>query len=161
MEVKNLQISYTVCTKEQLSANEQQLINEALLAREKAYAPYSNFYVGAAVKLNNGKIITGNNQENASYPAGVCAERVALMYANAQFPGEKVKAIAICGGRDKKLSKRALTPCGICRQTILETENNGGEPIKIYLIGENEIVVFDSIEQLLPFSFKSSDLHHD
>lgn len=158
MDYKDIRIAYTTCKKEELSIEEQELVQRALDARMRAYAPYSSFYVGAALLLENNQIVDGNNQENASYPAGVCAERVALLYARAQFPETAVSAIAICGGKDKKLSTMPLAPCGICRQTILETENTFKKPIKIYLVGEEQIYIFDSIERLLPLSFKSEHL---
>ena len=137
----------------------QQLINEAKIAKDGAYAPYSNFNVGAALLLNNGKIIRGSNQENASYPIGFCAERTALSAAASLAPYEKIKAIAItCSSVQNPVLKPAA-PCGICRQTIFEAECKHHQDIEIILTGESGLVyIFKSIKDLLPLHFDADFL---
>lgn len=137
----------------ELETIDQQLINESKKATENAYAPYSNFHVGAALLLENGEIICGNNQENAAYPSGLCAERVALFYANSKYPDVKVKTIAIAASSNGKFAKFPVGPCGSCRQVILETENRFKSPIKIILYSEEKIQVIEDASTLLPISF--------
>ncbi|HKC68617.1 MAG TPA: cytidine deaminase [Bacteroidia bacterium] len=135
----------------QLPTEEATLIHEATKAMHNAYAPYSKFNVGTALLLENGKIITGNNQENAAYPSGMCAERVAIFYAGSQYPGVAVKTIAvICD----VVADQPLTPCGACRQAIAEYEQTTGKKIKIVMATTTgKIYTANSIETLLPFMF--------
>ncbi len=143
----------------ELEADDQLLVNEAKSSMNNAYAPYSHFHVGAAVLLENGKIIKGNNQENASYPTGLCAERVAVFSAGANFPGVKIKAIAIAASSDDFDVDKPVAPCGSCRQVIAEYEHLFKEKIKIIMSGESgKILVAESIDSLLPFQFNSDDL---
>lgn len=144
----------------ELDEQDKDLVNQAIKAAGAAYAPYSNFHVGAAVLLDNGKIITGNNQENAAYPSGLCAERVALFAANAQYPDVPVVAMAIVAMKDGKVTDSAVTPCGACRQVMIETEVRFDRPIKVILYGAKNILVVDSVHELLPLSFTSSKLKH-
>lgn len=142
-----------------LEKNYQKLVNAAREATQKAYAPYSNFKVGAAVWLSNGKIITGNNQENGAYPSGLCAERVAVFAAAAQYPDAVVKAVAIAAYSPLFKVNTPVTPCGACRQVLAEYEQKSGEPIKVIMTGSTgKILMTDSIKALLPFSFDASDL---
>ena len=144
----------------ELSNDDQNLMSAAVEARDRAYAPYSSFNVGAAVLLENGEIIEGNNQENASYPSGLCAERVAIFYAGAKYPGMKIKAIAITAASLNHEVKEPAAPCGNCRQAISEYEFRQQEPIKILLMGETgSIVECDSLSDLLPLGFNSSFLN--
>ncbi len=130
------------------------LLFAAIEALPKAYAPYSTFYVGAAVLLQNGKVITGANFENASYPLALCAERVALAAAASQFPGVRVKAIAVTAKNPKKAIAKPIPPCGACRQVISEIEHIHKRNIRMILGSETgEIYVLDSASYLLPFSF--------
>jgi len=130
------------------------LLKEASLAAEKAYAPYSHFYVGAALLLDNGEIVTGNNQENAAYPSGLCAERVALFFANAHYPSAIIKALAITAFYDdKKMVSEPITPCGSCRQVILESQLRQKEPITLILMGKEKIYVIEDASLLLPLNF--------
>jgi len=138
--------------------NDQHLLLEARRITSLAYAPYSGFHVGAAVLLDNGMIITGNNQENSAYPSGLCAERVALFYANANFPESKVEAIAISAAKNGILVKDAVKPCGSCRQSLAETESRFEKPIRIILDGQDSIMVLQGVESLLPLSFSKKDL---
>ena len=138
----------------ELPADEILLIDEAFVALQDAYAPYSEFKVGAAVKLKSGKIIRGNNQENIAYPSGLCAERVALFYANANYPGEEVEVVCITAKGDLISKDMDLSPCGSCRQVILESENRQTNPIKVILINQNRsAIVLHSAKDLLPFGF--------
>ena len=135
----------------------QNLYKNAIEARENAYAPYSKFKVGAALLLENGEVILGNNQENAAYPAGLCAERVAIFSAKANFPQVAIKAIVIVTSAEN--IKEPVSPCGVCRQVLVEYENLQNQPFQIYLQSKNNrIIQIDSSKNLLPFSFHSDML---
>lgn len=135
------------------------LMQAAIQARDKAYAPYSQFVVGAAIALENGEIVCGSNQENASYPSGLCAERTAIYYAGAQFPGVAIQAIAITAKSLLKPTLKPIPPCGACRQAIAEYEIKQQSPIELYFMGESgEVVKSDSLENLLPLLFTSKHL---
>ena len=135
------------------------LFNEAKLVRESAYSEYSKFSVGAAVLLENGKILCGSNQENASYPSGLCAERTVLFYANSTYPDIKIKAIAIVAGSIDKINENPVAPCGSCRQVISEFQTKQNSDIELYFKGEKgKIIYTDSINNLLPFKFDKSFL---
>nr|WP_320118489.1 cytidine deaminase [uncultured Marinifilum sp.] len=138
---------------EELSQEDQLLVNNAKEAAHRSYAPYSKFNVGAALQLENGEIVQGNNQENSAYPSGLCAERVAIFYANAQYPDIPVKAIAITARSNGSFSERPIPPCGSCRQVLLETEDRYKQPIKVILYGENRIRIVENIKQLMPLYF--------
>ncbi|MGQ1908423.1 cytidine deaminase [Marinifilum sp. RC60d5] len=138
---------------EELSQEDQLLVNSAKEAAHRSYAPYSKFNVGAALQLGNGEIIQGNNQENSAYPSGLCAERVAIFYANAQYPDIPVKAIAITARSNGSFSESPIPPCGSCRQVLLETEDRYKQPIKVILYGENRIRIVENIKQLMPLYF--------
>jgi cytidine deaminase len=137
---------------------DQQLIFEAREASKNAFAPYSGFYVGAAVQLGNGKIIIGNNQENASFPAGLCAERVALFYAHANYPDVPVIALAITASNKNGLIDGPVAPCGSCRQALIESEIRFKISIRIILDGKKKIQVFEETGSLLPFAFRPESL---
>lgn len=142
-----------------LNEQDRLLMEKAMDIRQHAYAPYSRFLVGAAVLMANGEIITGNNQENASYPSGLCAERVAVFYAGAQFPDMEIKAIAISATSETHRLTQPVAPCGNCRQSLAEYENKQKSPIAILFTGESgEVVKSNSIGDLLPFAFNSSFL---
>ena len=142
-----------------LSKKDAELLVEAQKMVKSAYAPYSNFHVGAAVLLENGKIVTGNNQENAAYPSSLCAERVAIFYAGAQYPGVPVKAIAISVKSKNVVVNVPLSPCGGCRQVIAEYENKFETPIRIIMSGEKgQVYIAESIESLLPLMFSKKYL---
>lgn len=134
------------------------LIEEAKKATLTAYAPYSNFHVGAAVLLEDGTIVTGSNQENAAYPSGLCAERTAIFYANAHYPTLAVKAIAIAAYNKGEFTKDICSPCGSCRQVLVEVENRYNSPIEIIMYGEDHIYEVSSIRDLLPLSFGKESL---
>jgi len=143
----------------ELSTEDQMLMNRAIEARGNAYAPYSKFHVGAALLLHNGEIVLGNNQENAAYPSGMCAERVAIWQAGSLFPGVKIKKLAISASSTITKVDKPIGPCGACRQTLSEYEINQKEPFPVIFMGEvGEIVKTPSLLSLLPFSFDSSYL---
>ena len=158
MAEKILNISFEVLDFAEIDKKFQQLIELAKQQTEKSYAPYSKFNVGAVVLLENGEVIGGNNQENAAYPSGLCAERVAMFYANAQHPDTKPIAIAIAAKNADGFLKTPISPCGSCRQVLLETELRYGEKIKIYLYGTEKIYLINSIQDLLPFAFSQEQL---
>lgn len=153
MKTFRIKIEYQKYKFEELDAETQKLIEAAKDASETSYAPYSKLNVGAAVLLENGIIIKGSNQENAAYPSGLCAERVALFYANAQYPDTGVSAIAIAAQCDEEFSNYPITPCGSCRQVFLETELRSNGNIAFYLYGEKYIYKIEGAKNLLPLSF--------
>ena len=135
-------------SEKELSSSDKKLLSEAKKSANAAYAPYSKFKVGSAVLLGNGKIISGNNQENAAYPSGLCAERVALFFASSQNPNAIIKSIAITN-----------VPCGACRQAILEYETKQKSPVRIIMQKEkNKIIISEGISNLLPLAFRSKEL---
>lgn len=135
------------------------LMQKAIEARQKAYAPYSNFSVGAAILLDNNEIVLGNNQENASYPSSLCAERTAIYYAGAQYPDAKIIRMAITAGSNIKQTTTPIPPCGACRQAISEYEVKQDASIEIYFMGEaGKVVKSNSLANLLPFVFDKSVL---
>lgn len=145
--------------KSQLSKVDQQLLEAAKLATKNAYAPYSHFYVGAAARLSNGEIVIGSNQESSSFPVGICAERTLLNSVGSQFPELTITTIAISYQPEGKASKAPISPCGMCRQSLLDFENRYGTQIKIILSGmEGEIMVIPSAANLLPFGFDGAIL---
>ncbi len=129
------------------------LIGKAKEAVKRAYAPYSQFFVGASVLLKNGEIISGNNQENAAYPSGLCAERVALFYANSLYPDVAVEALAVTVFTKNDFLETPAPPCGACRQVMLETEIRFKTPMKIFLVGKKQIYVIENAKSLLPIHF--------
>lgn len=144
---------------EELSSEDQDLMNRAISARKDAYAPYSKFQVGTAVLLKNGEIIIGSNQENASYPAGVCAERVAILHAGAKYPGIEIRVIAISATSKNHKVNKPVSSCGICRQSMAEYEQKQKAPIKILMMGEiGPVLQCNSVLDLIPFAFDSSFL---
>jgi len=143
----------------ELPSDVQILMNKAVEARNQAYAPYSKFKVGAALLLENNQVILGSNQENAAYPSGMCAERVAIWKAGSDYPGVKVKQLVITASSTNTKVDRPVGPCGACRQTLSEYEINQKEPIEIYFMGEvGKVVKTASLLSLLPFSFDSTYL---
>jgi cytidine deaminase len=143
----------------ELGADDIKLLEDAWQSCESAYAPYSNFHVGAALKLANGLIIRGNNQENAAYPSGICAERVAVFSASANHPGVAIHSIAVVAKTEVFDLSTPVTPCGACRQVLAEYEMLSGEPIKIILQGNSEkIWILEGISNLLPLMFHGTEL---
>lgn len=144
---------------DELPAEVSSLVKKAISSAEDAYAPYSRFRVGAAVLLDDGTVHIGNNQENAAYPSGLCAERVAMFSASAHHPGKKVKAIAVFARGEDSSYTDPVTPCGSCRQALLEYENKQDSPIPVYMSGPNgKVIRAESIKALLPMAFGSFQL---
>ena len=156
MTNKEIKIAYTeYASLEELSAEDRVLAEAAIEAVGSAYAPYSNFHVGAAVRFNDGEIVKGSNQENAAYPSGICAERTALFYASASRPGAPMNAIAIAAAQNGELIPEPVTPCGACRQVMIQYQLKSGNQMEVMLIGANRIWKFANVESLLPFVFDS------
>ena len=154
MHELELKSTIQVCQMEELTPNEQHLLQLAIEATGRSYAPYSKFCVGAAVRLDNGIELAGSNQENAAYPSGLCAERTALFYAGAQYPEVPVRMLAIAArGTDGELTEEPTGPCGACRQVIIESETRADSPIRILLYGKKYVYVIDGIRPLMPLTF--------
>lgn len=155
MKKINVNTTFSVYSSiDELDNSTHELMLKAIEIREQAYAPYSKFRVGAAILLDNQKVVLGNNQENAAYPSGLCAERVAIYQAGSLYPEAKVLKIAISATSDMHPTQRPTPPCGSCRQSIAEYEQKQENPIEIYFMGEvGEVYKSDSLENLLPLSF--------
>ncbi|AWG25214.1 cytidine deaminase [Flavobacterium kingsejongi] len=160
MKKITIPVNFTVFDSlEELPATVRTLMEEAVAIRKKAYAPYSKFRVGAAIQLDNGKVVVGSNQENAAYPSGLCAERVAIFQAGALYPDAKMLTMAISATSDNKPVVSPIPPCGACRQSIAEYETRQDVPIVMYFMGETgEIYQSDSLQNLLPFVFDKNHL---
>ncbi len=138
----------------ELPEAEIKMVETAYLIAQKAYAPYSNFQVGATVLLSNGEIVSGSNQENIAYPSGLCAERVALFFAGANFSNESIQTIVIVAKGDLVPFEKLLSPCGSCRQVMMEYEMRQNKAIRVVLVSQNgKTIVFHSVLDLLPFAF--------
>lgn len=155
--MKKIQINTTFTAYDSIDSLDDQtkgLMLKAVEVRKHAYAPYSKFRVGAAILLENGKVVIGNNQESAAYPSGLCAERVAIFQAGSLYPDTKILKIAISATSDIHPTQRPTPPCGACRQSISEYEQKQDIPIELYFMGETgEVFKSDSLENLLPLSF--------
>ncbi|MCL2414365.1 MAG: cytidine deaminase [Bacteroidales bacterium] len=153
---KNITITYDVFDRlEDLSPEDRKLLDAATQAAKNAYAPYSKFHVGAAVLVENGNIVVGNNQENLAYPSGLCAERVAGFSASALHPNQKIMAIAVTAFSENFLTDTPIPPCGACRQSLIEYEIRDNQPMRCILRGSTgQIFVFKSIADLLPLQGK-------
>ncbi|WP_299527392.1 cytidine deaminase [uncultured Lutibacter sp.] len=144
---------------EELSNSVKNLMNKAIEAKQNAYAPYSNFKVGAAFLLEDGTIVTGNNQENAAYPSGICAERVAIWKVSSEYPNLKILKLAITASSSSQLTKEPVAPCGACRQTLSEYELKQKDKVEVYFMGEvGKVIKTNSILDLLPIAFDKSFL---
>lgn len=140
---------------EQLEAPDQELIKAAIEATASAYAPYSKFSVGAAVRLSGGTIVKGSNQENNAYPSGLCAERTAMFYASSAHPEKPIVAIAVAASHQGALLEKSVAPCGSCRQVMAEYQKKGGVKMNVILYGTKQILKFEGVENILPFIFDS------
>lgn len=160
MQPQQLSISYTAYeSREQLDAADAALLQRAIDATNDAYAPYSHFRVGAAALLENGEVVLGSNQENASYPVGLCAERVLLSAVSSVYPNVPIKTMAITYRSESGKSNRPISPCGVCRQTLVEYENRLKQPIRLILGGmDGKIWIIPQAGSLLPFGFSGEDL---
>lgn len=159
MKTAEKTLRYTIYSAlEELPESLQKLLRHARNETKKAYAPYSNFKVGASVLMNNKKMIGGNNQENAAFPSGLCAERTAIFYAHSQYPDEGIEAIAITALYKGEITHETIKPCGACCQVLSETERRSGKAITIILDGQDQIEVLSGVSQLLPFRFSGEEL---
>ncbi len=155
MENKKLVIEYREFDSiDELIPRDRELLKNAIDAIKGSYAPYSNFRVGAAVRLRNGLIVKGSNQENAAYPSGLCAERTAMFSAAARYPDEPFEALAVVASQNGKLQGAPSYPCGACRQVMAQYETRWQRNLKIILGSAGKIQVFDSVSGLMPFIFR-------
>ena len=138
---------------EEMTLEDRQLALAAIDAMKRAYAPYSNFFVGAAVRLDDGTVVTGSNQENAAFPSGICAERTAMFSAGASYPDKAMVSIAVAGGAGGTLDPDPASPCGACRQVMAQYQTKGGKDMSIILVGNGRILRFSRVDDLLPFIF--------
>ena len=159
MKELDLHLHVLVKQEEELTPEEVKLLDEARRATYRSYAPYSHFSVGAAVALADGTIVSGSNQENAAYPSGLCAERTAVFYANSQYPDQPIRRICIVARDTEGLFlQRPISPCGACRQVLLEAERRAGSDIEVLLYGTEGIYIVRNIKDLLPLGFDESFL---
>lgn len=140
---------------DELNKEDRELAEAAIDAMKGSYAPYSHFNVGAAVRLSNGVIVQGANQENAAFPSGLCAERTAMFHAGATYPDKAMVSLAIAGGVMGRLAKAPATPCGACRQVMAQYQLKGGHPMSVIMIGDGTIWKFDRVDDILPLIFDS------
>lgn len=159
MKQLNISVLVKVYQESELTADELALVNAAKAATANSYARYSNFNVGAAVRLKNGRVLIGANQENAAFPSGLCAERTAIFSAQANFPDQPIVALAIAAKNARGFLRAPVTPCGACRQVILEIEDRYATPVRILLYGTDGIYCVESVKDLLPLSFVDANMH--
>ncbi len=159
MKTIDIHIGIGFCQLDELSAEDRELVQSAIKATENSYAPYSNFNVGAAIRLSDGSIVLGANQENAAFPSGLCAERTAIFAAQAQRPDQAIPCLAIAARSTEGLLREPVTPCGSCRQVMTEIEDRYKQPMRVLLYGTNGVYVINSVKDLMPLSFVSENLH--
>ncbi|MBR4133390.1 MAG: cytidine deaminase [Bacteroidales bacterium] len=151
---KEIRIGYEeYASVEEMSAADRDLCRAAVEALEGSYAPYSHFHVGAAVRLSDGTVVKGANQENAAYPSGLCAERTAMFSAGANFPGLDIVSIAIVARQDGRICSEPVAPCGACRQVMIQYQNKAGKPMSVILVGADHIKKFARVDDILPLIF--------
>lgn len=156
MTEKQFRIDYVEYSSlDELNAEDRELAAEAVAAMGGAYAPYSHFHVGAAVRMSNGQIVRGSNQENAAFPSGLCAERTAMFSAGAKYPDKDMLSIALAGGVHGRLTAEPATPCGACRQVMAQYQAKSGKPMSIIMIGARRIWKFEKVDDILPLIFNS------
>ena len=156
MSEKRLTIDYEeFASAAEMLPEDRELVAAAIEAQKGSYSPYSHFQVGAALKLDNGVIVKGANQENAAYPSGLCAERTAMFWAGANYPDVPMDTLAIAGSDHGVLCESPASPCGACRQVMAEYQKKHGKPMKIILVGSKRIRKFSCVDDLLPFIFDS------
>ena len=156
MTDREIRISYQEYNSiDELNPEDRELAAEAIKAMQGAYAPYSHFHVGAAVRMSNGQIVRGANQENAAFPSGLCAERTAMFAAGARYPDKDMVSIALAGGVMGRLAKEPATPCGACRQVMAQYQAKSGKPMSVIMISADKIWKFDKVDDILPLIFSS------
>ncbi len=159
MKEKQFSFAYKEYQEEDLSAEDRRLLREAERSATDSYAPYSQFHVGAAIRLDNGKIVAASNQENVAYPSSLCAERVAAFYASSSYPGVPFDTIAVTAFADNFQMDAPVTPCGACRQVLAEYEKSSGRKLRVIMKGASgKILEVNSVKSLLPFTFEESKL---
>lgn len=160
MKKASLHISYDIYPSiNELNEEDAWLLKEARSVTSQAYAPYSRFHVAAVARMSNGEIVTGTNQENASFPAGLCAERVLLAAVSSLYPGEAIDTLAVSYNNNRDASDHPVAPCGICRQSLAEFESRLKQPVRLILSGQNgEVFILPEVSLLLPFAFESREL---
>ena len=140
---------------DELCAEDRELASAAIEAMSGAYAPYSHFHVGAAVRMSNGQIVRGANQENAAFPSGLCAERTAMFSASAKYPDKDMRSIALVGGVYGRITEQPATPCGACRQVMAQYQTKAGKPLSVIMIGKSRVWKFGKVDDILPLIFDS------
>ena len=140
---------------DELNPEDRELAAEAIKAMEGAYAPYSHFHVGAAVRMSNGQIVRGANQENAAFPSGLCAERTAMFAAGARYPDKDMLSIALAGGVMGRLGAQPATPCGACRQVMAQYQAKSGKPMSVIMVSADKVWKFEKVDDILPLIFNS------
>ena len=156
MEQKEIHITYSQFgSVEEMNAEDRELVSESIEAMSGAYAPYSHYHVGAAVRLSNGQIVRGANQENAAFPSGLCAERTAMFAASSKYPDKDMLSIAIAGGVHGRLGSTPASPCGACRQVMAQYQTKSGKPMSIIMVADGKILKFEKVDDLLPMIFNS------
>lgn len=158
MKTIDINIKIRFCPLEELPEEDRQLVEMAVGATNNAYAKYSNFKVGAAVRLENGLLMKGANQENAAFPVTLCAERTAIFAAQANYPEQPITAIAIAAKNENGLLDEPITPCGSCRQVMLEIEDRYKRPLRILLYGQNGVYIVNTVKDLMPLSFVDASM---
>lgn len=158
MEEFQVRINVRKLTDEELTPDVRELVEQAKLATDNSYSPYSHFRVGAALRLQNGTIVTGANQENAAFPSSLCAERTAIFSAQAHYPDQPIMQLAIAARNASGFLSEPISPCGGCRQVILGIEDRYQQPITVFLYGTNGIYQISSARDLLPFSFVDASM---
>lgn len=158
--MKDIELNFRMqfCQLEELADDDRQLVEKAIGATKNSYAPYSNFHVGACLRLADGREVIGANQENAAFPSGLCAERSAVFAAQSMFPEEAITALAIAARNENGLTAQPVSPCGACRQVILEMEDRYKQDVRILLYGTEGVYVIPSVKSLLPLHFVDSNM---
>lgn len=156
MSEKEIRISYHEFKSiDELNAEDRELAGAAIEAMSGAYAPYSHFHVGAAVRMSNGQIVRGANQENAAFPSGLCAERTAMFAAGSKYPDKSMRSIAVAGGVYGRLTAEPATPCGACRQVMAQYQAKAAAPVSVIMVGASRVWKFDRVDDILPLIFDS------
>ncbi len=159
MENIKIEINIQYCSPEELPMEDQELVDKAIKATDNSYSKYSHFCVGAAIRLSDGRIVIGANQENAAFPSGLCAERSAIFAAQSQYPELAINTLCIAAKNTNGLVPRPVSPCGACRQVILEIEDRYKKPVRILLYGTEGVYVVNSVKDLMPLSFAETDMY--
>lgn len=153
---KHIDITYSEFrSADEMIPEDRELVGAAIEAMSGAYAPYSHFHVGAAVRLSNGQIVKGSNQENAAFPSGLCAERTAMFAASSRYPDKDMLSVAIAGGVLGRLGTSPATPCGACRQVMAQYQAKSGKPMSVIMVADGLIWKFDRVDDILPLIFNS------